>query len=109
MKIPENGLEKLMIACLILLAVLVLVAIIRSILGPHTTDRVIAVNMIGTLTIVMFAILTIYLKEDYLADVCLIYAMVSFLAVVVLTKIFAGIYRSEHEKSKEEGNGDGNV
>ena len=99
----EQYFDKLLIACLILMAILGIVAIVRSILGPHTTDRIIAVNMIGTLTIAMFAILAVYLGEDYLADVCLIYAMISFLAVVVLTKIFAGMYREAKLKSAGSG------
>ena len=43
----------------------------------------------------------------YLVDICLIYAMISFLAVVVLTKIYTGVYRDakEHEKKEEESYG----
>ena len=94
--------QNILIFCLIFLSLLVLVAVIRSIRGPRTTDRIIAINMIGTLTMAMFLILTVYLGEDYLADVCLIYAMISFLAVVVLTKIYEGIYRSEKAESEEK-------
>lgn len=94
--------QDILIVCLIFLSLLVLVAVIRSIRGPRTTDRIIAINMIGTLTMAMFLILTVYLGEDYLADVCLIYAMISFLAVVVLTKIYEGIYHSEKEKMEEK-------
>lgn len=72
------------------LAILILIAIVRSVIGPKMADRIIAVNMIGTLTIVIIAILTVFLNEDYLADVCLVYAMVSFLSVVVLAKIYTG-------------------
>lgn len=83
--------QGLLMGCMFLLAGLILIAIIRSVLGPRIADRIIAVNMIGTMTIVIIAILTVYLEEDYLADVCLVYAMVSFLAVVVLAKIYTGI------------------
>lgn len=84
-----------LIGCMVVLGILILVAIIRSILGPRTSDRIIAVNMIGTLTIVLIAILTVYLGEDYLGDVCLIYSMISFLAVVVLAKVYTGVYLEE--------------
>jgi len=77
---------------MIIMAVLIIVAVIRSAIGPAMTDRVIAVNMIGTLTIALIAMLAIYTAEDYLVDVCLIYAMISFLAVVILTKVYTGIY-----------------
>lgn len=77
---------------MVILSVLIIAAIVRSAIGPKTSDRIIAVNMIGTLTIALIAMLAIYMAEDYLVDVCLIYAMVSFLAVVILTKVYTGIY-----------------
>lgn len=84
-----------LVGCMVVLAILAIVAIIRSILGPNTSDRIIAVNMIGTITIVLIAILTVFLDEDYLGDVCLIYSMMSFLAVVVLVKVYTGIFLEE--------------
>ncbi|MCR5594523.1 MAG: sodium:proton antiporter [Lachnospiraceae bacterium] len=77
---------------MVVMAILIIVAGIRSVIGPKTSDRIIAVNMIGTLTISLIAMLSIYMAEDYLVDVCLIYAMISFLAVVILTKVYTGIY-----------------
>ena len=88
----ENYFEGVLLGTMMVLAVLMLAAIIRSVRGPKVADRVIAVNMLGTITIVMIAVLSVYLKEGYLVDVCLIYAMISFLAVVVLTKVYTGIY-----------------
>ena len=88
----ENYFEGVLLGTMMVLAVLMLAAIIRSVRGPKVADRVIAVNMLGTITIVMIAVLSVYLKENYLVDVCLIYAMISFLAVVVLTKVYTGIY-----------------
>ena len=93
--------QHILVGCMILLAILILVAIFRSIRGPRVADRIIAVNMIGTITMVLFAILAVYLDEDYLGDVCLIYAMISFLAVVVLSKIFTGIYRQKQLGEEE--------
>ena len=82
----------LSLACMVVMSVLFMCALLRAVRGPRVTDRLVAVNMIGTMTIVIIAILSVYRKEDYLADVCLIYAMVSFLAVVVLTKVYTGVY-----------------
>ncbi|MCI8276262.1 MAG: sodium:proton antiporter [Lachnospiraceae bacterium] len=92
----------ILMGCMVVLAILILISILRSVKGPKTADRIIAVNMIGTMTIVIIAVLSVYLEEDYLADVCLIYAMVSFLAVVVLTKVYTGVYRERKEKEKKE-------
>lgn len=92
-----------LLAGMVIISILIILAIIRSAIGPSMTDRVIAVNMIGTMTIALIAMLTIYMAEDYLADVCLIYAMISFLAVVILTKVYTGIYlQKKHMKAGPE-------
>lgn len=96
--------ENLAIGVIICLAVLIVACLIRSVLGPRVTDRIVAVNSIGTMTITIIAIFSVLLEEAYLLDVCLIYAMISFVAVIVLTKIYTGVYREEHreEQKKEE-------
>ncbi len=81
-----------LLGSMVFIAILIIIAVIRSAIGPTMTDRIICVNMIGTMTIVEIAMLSIYKDEDYLVDVCLIYAMISFLSVVILTKIYTGVY-----------------
>lgn len=88
----------LFVAAVIALAVLVILSILRSVLGPGTADRVIAVNMVGTMIISIIAILSVYLDENYLVDVCLIYAMISFLGVVVLCKVYTGVYLQKKDQ-----------
>ncbi len=89
-------------AVLIVLAVLVVLCLIRAIIGPRIADRIVAVNMIGTMVIVMIAILAVLLGEGYLADICIIYAMISFLAVIVLTKVYMGVYREKKEAEEKQ-------
>ena len=96
--------ENLAVVVICVIAVLIVACLIRSVLGPRVTDRIVAVNSIGTMTITIIALFAVLLKEAYLLDVCLIYAMISFVAVIVLTKIYTGVYREEHsqEQKKEE-------
>lgn len=98
----EAAYETLAVILMVTIALLIVACLIRSVLGPRLTDRIVAVNSIGTMTIVIIAILSVLLEEAYLLDVCLIYAMISFVAVVVLTKIYTGVYRQEHAEEKEE-------
>lgn len=88
---------------LIYLALLLLLCLFRAVKGPTIADRLVAVNMMGTMVMVIISILSLYLKESYLVDICLIYAMISFLAVVVLTKVYTGVYleRKDQEKKGE--------
>ena len=76
--------------------------LIRSIIGPSVSDRIVAVNMVGTNTIALIAELAIKLGESYLTDICLIYAMLSFLAVVLLTKVYMGAYRERKLREEEK-------
>ena len=75
-------------------------SLFRSIRGPRIADRIVAVNMVGTQVTIIIAIPTLVLGESYLADVALIYTMLSFLAVVLLTKVYTGVYREQMEKQK---------
>ena len=81
--------------------ILLFVCLIRSIKGPRIADRIVSVNMIGTMLVVMISIASAMLHEDYLMDICLIYAMMSFLAVVVISKMYLGIYRQKTGKAAD--------
>ncbi len=92
----------ILLGIIIVLGILVFFCFIRAIIGPSISDRVVCVNMIGTLVILIIAVLTIMMKEGWLADIAAIYAMISFLAVVVLTKIYIGVYREKHSREVEK-------
>ena len=85
---------------LTILAVMQIFCLIRAVIGPRIADRLVAVNMITTMVIVMIAVLAVLKNESYLVDICLIYAMISFLAVVVLSRIYTGVYRENKDKQK---------
>ena len=93
-----NAYEWLIQAAMIILGLSLFVCMYRAIKGPATTDRVLAVNMIGTDTMLIIILLAMLMKQGYLVDIALIYAMLSFLAVVLLCKIFIGIHRARKEK-----------
>ena len=82
----------------------IFVCFIRAVIGPSIADRLLGINMIGTQIIIIIAELTVLMGEAWLADVATVYALLSFLGVVVLTKIYIGIYRKEHlnDRSEEE-------
>jgi multicomponent Na+:H+ antiporter subunit F len=92
MELIQQVYAAVMSVAVVVLAVLIVISIVRSILGPGISDRIIAVNMIGTMVIMITAILSVMLNENYLADICLIYAMISFLGVVLFCKVYTGVY-----------------
>ncbi|MBO4299528.1 MAG: sodium:proton antiporter [Clostridia bacterium] len=103
---PESAREVFFNIVLGIQGIILFFCLIRSIIGPSVSDRIVAVNMVGTNTIAIIAVLAVKLGESYLADIGLIYAMLSFLAVVLLTKVYMGAYREkkmrELEKEKKE-------
>ncbi len=84
----EMAYQYLYTGALTVLAVLIGVILIRSIIGPRITDRILCINMIGTLVICSIAILSQMLEEAYLVDIALIYAMLSFLTVLILASVY---------------------
>ncbi len=97
--------DVLLTVALVVLGILCFCCLIRSIIGPKIADRIVAVNMIGTMTMMMIAILAVKMQEGYLVDVALIYAMISFLAVVVLVKVYMGVFKEKEKKKEESENG----
>lgn len=85
-------------AALLILGVLMIACLVRAILGPRIADRLVSINMMGSIAIMIIALLSVMLDEGYLVDIAIIYAMLSFLAVVVLVKVFIGIYMANRKK-----------
>ena len=55
----------------VVLALLILATLVRAVLGPRFTDRIVAVNVISTLVIAELVLLSVWLREDFLMDVTL--------------------------------------
>ena len=83
------------------LAIMLVFCLIRAVRGPRIADRLVAVNMMGTMVMVMIALLAVVKDQGYLVDICLNYAMISFLAVVVLSRIYTGVFREAKEREKK--------
>lgn len=97
--------HNLYITVLILLAIMLFPCLIRAVRGPRIADRLVSVNMMGTMVMVMISVLALLLQEGYLVDICLIYAMISFLSVVVISKVYIGIYEEQHHKQENTKGG----
>ena len=76
-----------LLVCMFAMAAILLMQLIRAIKGPRYTDRILAGNMISTTTMAFICLLAIFLHEDFIFDVAVIYAVLGFIAVVVLSKI----------------------
>lgn len=76
------------LAALIAIAVTMLLALIRALLGPSVYDRVLAVNMLGTKTVLLLAVVAFVAgRSDYL-DLALAYALINFIGVLAVLEFF---------------------
>ena len=89
----------------LLLALLILATLIRAILGPRFTDRIIAVNMINTMVVAELVILSVRMREDSLVDVALVYALLSFLTVGVASRLVIAWHHRKMEKTCKKPTG----
>ena len=96
----DNLYTLLMQGAMIVLSLCLFVCLFRAVRGPSTSDRIVAVNMTGTFVITIILFLSLLMQEDYLMDIALIYAMLSFLAVVLLCRIYIGIHKAK--KARED-------
>jgi multicomponent Na+:H+ antiporter subunit F len=76
-------------AALALLAVMG-ITIVRAIMGPSAFDRVMAVNMFGTKTVLLISLLGFLSGRPDFLDIALVYALVNFLSTIAILRFFEG-------------------
>jgi multicomponent Na+:H+ antiporter subunit F len=62
-------------------------ALARALAGPTTYDRIAAVNMFGTKTVLLIAVLAFISGRGDLLDIALVYALINFMGVVAALKL----------------------
>ncbi|MGB0629956.1 MAG: monovalent cation/H+ antiporter complex subunit F [Alphaproteobacteria bacterium] len=63
-------------------------ALIRAFIGPTLYDRILAVNMFGTKTVLIIAVLGFLMGRPDFLDIALVYALINFIGVIALLKYF---------------------
>ena len=58
--------------------------------GPSAADRMVAIDILGTVVVGFVAIITIVSGKVYLLDVALVWALVSFVGTLALAKYLVG-------------------
>ncbi|GAB6159552.1 monovalent cation/H+ antiporter complex subunit F [Howardella ureilytica] len=91
-----------LLICMFAMAAMLLMLLIRAIRGPRYTDRILAGNMISTNTMAFICLLAIFLHEDFIFDVAVIYAVLGFIAVVVLSKIIVAKEKKHRLRGDEK-------
>jgi multicomponent Na+:H+ antiporter subunit F len=67
--------------------VTIALALARALVGPTLYDRILAVNMVGTKTVLLIAVFAVLSGRTDMIDIALMYALINFIGVVAVLKL----------------------
>ena len=90
-------------AAIIAILVTMALALARALIGPTVYDRVLAVNMLGTKTVLLLAVAAFFIGRPDFLDLALTYALINFIGVLAVLEFFrVRAQRSLAEEKKGE-------
>lgn len=85
------------VACSLAILVTMTLALIRAMLGPTVFDRVLALNMFGTKTVLLICVVSFLTGRQDFIDVALLYSLMNFIGMVALLRFSQLGYFGETE------------
>ena len=77
----------LLLAAMIGILATMVLALARSFLGPTLYDRILAINMFGTKTVIFVALIGFLMGRPQFLDIALFYALVNFVGTIAVLKL----------------------
>lgn len=77
-------------ASVIILILTIFVCLYRVVYGPGVENRLIAVNTVGTKTIILLVLIGFIFDRSIFLDIAIIYAMINFIATLAIAKYLKG-------------------
>lgn len=77
-------------------------ALARALMGPTVYDRVLAVNMFGTKTVLVFSVIAFLSGRPDFLDLALAYALINFIGILAVLEFFRAraIKRAEEQRDQ---------
>ncbi len=75
-------------AAIVAILVSMVFAFTRAVLGPSIYDRILAVNMFGTKTVVLIAALGFLMGRPDFLDIALVYSLINFISIIGVLRFF---------------------
>jgi len=72
----------MLIGATIAILVVMILAITRGIIGPTLYDRILAVNMFGTKTVLLLSLLGFVMGRPHFLDIAIVYALINFISMI---------------------------
>ena len=76
------------VAAAVAILVIMALAICRALIGPTVYDRILAVNMFGTKTVLIIAVLAFLTGRMDLLDIAVAYALINFIGIIAVLRFF---------------------
>lgn len=73
---------------IIAILVAMLIVLYRAIMGPSIYDRILALNVFGTMTVLFIAVFGFLTDRPEFLDIALVYALINFIATIAILKFF---------------------
>lgn len=70
----------------VLVMLMIFLSLIRALAGPTAPDRVAAINIIGTKTLVIITLIARVYGQEYFLDIAMVYALMSFITTIGIAK-----------------------
>ena len=74
------------IAAMIGVLITMLMALVRALSGPTVFDRILAVNMFGTMTVIFIGVVGYLSKRPEFLDIALVYALMNFISIIAVLR-----------------------
>jgi multicomponent Na+:H+ antiporter subunit F len=87
-------------AAIIAILLAMFMSLCRALLGPTLYDRLLAVNVLGTITVLFIAVFGFLTGRPEFLDIGLAYALINFIATIAVLKFFE--YRDMGRGTEEE-------
>ena len=76
----------MLIAAMIGVLITMLMALVRALSGPTVFDRILAVNMFGTMTVIFIGVVGYLSKRPEFLDIALVYALMNFISIIAVLR-----------------------
>lgn len=76
-----------LLAAMIGILATMILALARAFLGPTLYDRILAINMFGTKTVIFVALIGFLMGRPQFLDIALFYALVNFVGTIAVLKL----------------------
>jgi len=73
-------------AIALIIALNATICLYRAAVGPTTQDRLLGVNIVGTKALVLVVLVTFIFAESFFLDVAIVYALLLFIVIVVISR-----------------------